>query len=204
MAPWERLALLKAWPVAGNRALGHAFLAMAEPFIYDGVFGSNEIEDVLHMKRKIDEMARRKQPGRNVKLGPGGIREIELIVQSLQVCYGSRIPEVRERSTTGALKALCERSLLSPEEDEVLRRAYLFLRDVENKLQMVQDRQTHSLPVADDEFAACASLLGYKERSESAAAQFERDYSYHTSNVSRLFEQMVSGAGLLRRGTTPL
>jgi len=200
LAPWERLALLKAWPVAGNRALGRAFLSMAETFIYGGALGSEAIHDVLSMKHKIDEAASRKQAGRNVKLGRGGIREIELIAQALQVCYGRRIPEIRERSTMGALKALYTHSLLSPEEYEVLTKAYVFLRDVENKLQMVHDKQTHSLPVGDEEFAACASLLGYKQQPDGTlpAVRFEQDYEYHTAKVRRLFEEILGATGVPR------
>jgi [glutamine synthetase] adenylyltransferase / [glutamine synthetase]-adenylyl-L-tyrosine phosphorylase len=186
LAPWERLALLKAWPVAGDRALGLAFLAMAEEFIYSGPFESEAIQSVLSMKRKIDEAASRKNPGRNVKLGPGGIREIELIAQSLQVCFGNTLPQIRERNTTGALKALCDQSLISAEEHDTLQRAYVFLRDVENKLQMVHDTQTHSLPVAKEELAACASLLGYK-----TVERFEQDYSDHTAQVRGLFEKIL-------------
>ena len=104
LASWERLALLKARPVAGNRALGSAFLAMIQDFIYGGAFGEQVVQDVLTMKRKIDEkVAGRRLAGRNVKLGRGGIREIELIAQSLQVCYGGRVPGIRERNTTRAL-----------------------------------------------------------------------------------------------------
>ena len=117
------------------------------------------------MKRRIDEkVAGRRYAGRNVKLGPGGIREIELIAQTLQVCYGRRIMSLRERSTLAALKTLVEHSLISAAEHELLTRAYVFLRDVENKLQMMHDTQTHSLPLADDELAACASLLGIRKQ----------------------------------------
>jgi [glutamine synthetase] adenylyltransferase / [glutamine synthetase]-adenylyl-L-tyrosine phosphorylase len=201
LASWERLALLKAWPVAGDRALGSAFLAMAQNFIYAGAFGEQAVQDVLTMKRKIDEkVAGRRMAGRNVKLGPGGIREIELIAQSLQVCYGGRISQIRERNTIRALKALCEHSLLSDDEHEALAKAYVFLRDVENKLQMVHDTQTHSLPVDDDELAACANLIGYRREANggSPVQAFERDYSHHTAQVSRLFAEFIGSADLKR------
>jgi glutamate-ammonia-ligase adenylyltransferase len=202
LAPWERLALIKAWPVAGSRALGRAFLEMAEKFVYSGAFGADAIQDVLKMKRQIDEkVSRRRDVGRNVKLGPGGIREIELIVQSLQAAHGGGLPELRERNTVRALKALTRHSLLSGEEFEALAKAYDFLRDVENKLQMVHDAQTHSLPLADDELAACASLLGYKKSGGAQLIErFEEDYNHHTTRVSRLFESILSGADLKRFG----
>jgi [glutamine synthetase] adenylyltransferase / [glutamine synthetase]-adenylyl-L-tyrosine phosphorylase len=194
LAAWERLALLKAWPVAGNRTLGRAFLAMAQGFIYEGTFGSEAVDNILDMKRRIDEkVAGRRDAGRNVKLGPGGIREIELIAQSLQVRHGSRLPELRERNTTRALTALYEQALLSGEEHETLTKAYVFLRDVENKLQMANDAQTHSLPLAEDELGACASLLGYE-----GTTRFEQDYSHHTAQVSRLFREILGDGELLR------
>ncbi|HET9215724.1 MAG TPA: hypothetical protein VFR18_02025 [Terriglobia bacterium] len=204
LAPWERLALLKAWPVAGNRALARAFLEMAEEFIYPGPFGMEAIQDVLQMKRKIDEkVSSRRNAGRNVKLGPGGIREIELIVQSLQVSHGGRVPQLRERNTMKALRALSEHGLVSTDEYETLANAYVFLRDVENKLQMVSDTQTHSLPLADDELAACASLLGYKSTGADGrpVERFELEYSHHTNRVSRLFQTILGNADL-RRFTT--
>jgi glutamate-ammonia-ligase adenylyltransferase len=201
LAPWERLALIKAWPVAGSRALGLDFLQMAETFTYSGALGADAIQDVLTMKRKIDEkVSRRRDVGRNVKLGPGGIREIELIVQSLQASHGSRLPELRERNTLRALNALARHSLLSGEEFNALSNAYDFLRDVENKLQMVHDAQTHSLPLADDELAAVASLLGYKRGGGSAQLieRFEEDYNHHTARVSGLFEAILGRIDLKR------
>ncbi|PYS22902.1 MAG: hypothetical protein DMG11_26065 [Acidobacteria bacterium] len=190
MGTWERLALLKTWPVAGDRALGREFLSMVRAFIYDLPFDRGAVEDVRSMKRKIDEqMALRKQRSRNVKLGTGGIREIELIAQSLQVCHGGQNQQLRERNTLRALAALCDRSLISAEENETLTRAYLFLRDVENKLQMVNDAQTHSLPRDHEELTICARLLGYfDDDSGLAAEQFLRQYQYHTGHVNRIFE----------------
>ncbi len=187
---WERLALLKAWPVAGDRALGRRFLDMAREFIYDLPFDSKALEDVVNMKRKIDEqMAIREQRNRNVKLGTGGIREIELVAQSLQVAHGGAIPQIRERTTLKALAALCEHSLILGKECETLTRAYVFLRDVENKLQMVNDKQTHSLPREQEELNTCARLLGYSE-----AEEFSRDYKHHTGQVHRIFEARFSKA----------
>jgi glutamate-ammonia-ligase adenylyltransferase len=185
ISTWERLALLKAWPIAGHRGLGLRFLEMAREFIYEAPFDRKAMDDILSMKRKIDrKMAAREQRTRNVKLGTGGIREIELIAQSLQVEHGARVPEVRERNTVKALLALCRASLLSSEESDALTRAYLFLRDVENKLQMANDAQTHSLPRQEEELAVCIRTLGYIE-----AKTFLRDYQHHTSFVNAIFEK---------------
>jgi glutamate-ammonia-ligase adenylyltransferase len=196
---WERLALLKAWPVAGDLALGRRFLEMARPFIYDQPFDLKALEEVRSVKRKIDQRMSTKQRGqgrsRNVKLGAGGIREIELIVQALQVCHGARTPQLRERNTMKALGALRDQSIISAEECETLARAYVFLRDVENKLQMVDDAQTHSLPIDGQELAACARRLGYSDNGSSLAAeQFLRDYQRHTGQVNRIFEDIFSAS----------
>jgi glutamate-ammonia-ligase adenylyltransferase len=194
---WERLALLKAWPVAGDLALGRRFLEMARRFIYDRTFDLKSLAEVRNIKRKIDlkqkGRGQRGRPGRNVKLGAGGIREIELIVQSLQVGYGGRTPQLRERCTLRALGAVRDQSLISAKEWETLSQAYVFLRDVENKLQMVDDAQTHSLPIDGRELAACARRMGYSDNETGAASeQFLRDYQRHTGQVKRIFEEIFS------------
>jgi [glutamine synthetase] adenylyltransferase / [glutamine synthetase]-adenylyl-L-tyrosine phosphorylase len=193
---WERLALLKAWPVAGDRSLGRKFLEMARPFIYDRPFDLKALEEVRNIKRKIDlKQKGRQRQGRNVKLGAGGIREIELIVQALQVCHGARTPQIRERNTMKALVALRDQSIISAEECETLAQAYVFLRDVENKLQVVDDAQTHSLPIDGQELAACARRLGHSDDETGPAAEhFMRDYHLHTGRVNRIFQEIFSGA----------
>jgi len=200
MGTWERLALLKALPVAGSRTLGRSFLAMSRPFIHEPAFDVQALADVRDMKAKVDrKVFDRGQAGRNVKLGAGGIREIELVVQSLQVGHGGNLPQVLGRNTLQALAALREQGLVTEQEFETLHSAYLFLRDVENKLQMVNDAQTHSLPREVEELNACARLLGYPEtRTESAADQFLRDFQKHTTRVNEIFENIVVAADLRR------
>ena len=197
-ATWERLALLKAWPVAGDAALGRRFLASVRSFIYARPFDAAALEEVREIKRRIDQrVALRDESLRHVKLGVGGIREIELLVQALQVRFGDARPEIRERNTLQALGRLREAGLLSPAESEAIVAAYLFLRDVENKLQMVAGAQTHSLPVAPEELRACARRLGYTDGSEADAGQaFLRDYRAHTESVHRLFVQVLDGGRL--------
>ena len=191
LGTWERLALLKASPIAGDFALGRAFVEMARQFIYDLPFDRKACDELLRMKRKMDDkMSAREQRSRNVKLGTGGIREIELIVQSLQVQHGSAVPGIRHRNTIQALAALYEQSLLSSEQCDTLTRAYLFLRDVENKLQMVNDAQTHSIPRDHEELTVCARLLGYQsDDREFTAEKFLREYQHHTGHVNRIFQE---------------
>jgi len=194
MGSWERLALLKAWPVAGSWTLGRRFLEMSRPFIFNPVFDLQALADVREMKARLDEkISARGQTHRNVKLGTGGIREIELVVQSLQATHGGMLPQILDRNTLRSLVALRGHSLLTEEEFATLRSAYLFLRDVENKLQMVDDAQTHSLPRELEELRACARLLGYLEAApnESPADPLLRDYQQQTSGVNRIFEKVV-------------
>jgi glutamate-ammonia-ligase adenylyltransferase len=190
---WERLALLKAYPVAGDIRLGREFLRVVAPFVYERPFDLEALNDLRGMKQKIDrKMSASRERNRNVKLGFGGIREIELIVQVLQVSFGSRYHEICERSTLRALAALCEHSLISDDERIKLTEAYIFLRDVENKLQMVNDAQTHSIPVAAGELNALSRMLGYcGDDQMSASDQFLRDYRLHTSLVNEIYEERV-------------
>lgn len=199
-ATWERLMLLKAWPVAGDRELGRKFLKAVQAFIYHRPFDLKALDEIKSMKKKIDrKMSASQQRRRNVKLGFGGIREIELIVQALQISYGGHISDLCDRHTLRALRALCRHALISDEEYEALSGSYLFLRDVENKLQMINDAQTHSIPTNPDELNTFARLLGYFDHDQdSASEQFQRDYQLQTNRVNQIFEK-IFGASQLQR-----
>lgn len=193
---WERLSLLKAWPVAGSMEVGKVFLRMVKPFI----FGSNAtrldtagalaiVQDVRAVKDMIDaKMAGIGHERRNVKLGTGGIREIEFLVQTVQVLAGKQVPALLDRSTLGALNRFVRRKLMSAKERDSLSAAYLFLRDIEHKLQMVHDLQTHALPDSDEELERCAIRVGYDaEDRRKGAERFRADHQRHTGFVNRYF-----------------
>lgn len=193
---WERLALLKAWPVAGSDEVGKAFLQTVRMFILGrgqakpGLAGAKAvIEDVRAVKEMIDaKMSDRGHERRNVKLGTGGIREIEFLVQTIQVLAGKAVPALLDRSTLGSLNVFAAKKLLSVKERDALSTAYVFLRDVEHKLQMVHDLQTHSLPDEAEELARCAIRMGYgTEERESGVTQFLADHQLHTDLVNRTF-----------------
>lgn len=194
---WERQAMLKARPIAGNETVGKAFLRMIRPFIFgsinppDGREGI--IEQVKRIKGMIDEkMSDRGHERRNVKLGIGGIREIEFLVQALQMLYGARLPSILDSNTLGALERFRQNRVLSSEECQELTKAYVFLRDVEHKLQMVNDVQTHALPDSPEELARCAIRLGYASSDrEKAKADFLKDHRSHTARVNGLFKKFV-------------
>jgi glutamate-ammonia-ligase adenylyltransferase len=193
---WERLALLKAWPIAGSREVGRSFIKLVRPFVlgspserWDVEQGLAVVEDVRSVKERIDaKMAERGQEQRNVKLGGGGIREIEFFVQTIQALAGRRLPGILDRGTIGSLARLHNAGILSAKQQSGLTRAYQFLRDVEHKLQMVHDMQTHALPDRQDKLERCAIRMGYKGASRSAALkQFQTDHTAHRTLVHDIF-----------------
>jgi len=141
----------------------------------------------------IDEkMADRGHERRNVKLGIGGIREIEFLVQAVQMLYGVRLRAILDSNTLGALERFQRRGLLSKIECEGLPNAYVCLRDVEHKLQMVHDLQTHAIPESRDERIRCAVRLGYPAQHRGQAVeQFLADHRRHTEEVNRMFRTLV-------------
>lgn len=197
---WERLALLKASPVAGSDEVGRAFLKLVKPF----VLGAREkidrdrvlaiVQDVRTVKDLIDaKMTDRGHAQRNVKLGTGGIREIEFFVQTIQILLGRKVPILLDRSTLGSLNRLAQKNLLSIEDRDALTAAYLFLRDVEHKLQMVHDLQTHVLPESSEELERCAVRMGYDTLDRTAAGKrLSCDHAHHTKVVH---DQFVSFLG---------
>ncbi|TKB91432.1 MAG: hypothetical protein E8D41_10710 [Nitrospira sp.] len=193
---WERLALLKAWPIAGSREVGKSFIKLVRPFVLAPSSkrraveeGLAIVEEVRSVKERIDaKMAERGQEQRNVKLGGGGIREIEFLVQTIQVLAGHRLPGILDRGTIGSLARLHSVDILSLKQQTALTRAYQFLRDVEHKLQMVHDMQTHALPDRQDKLERCAIRMGYTGASRSAALkQFQADHVAHRTVVHDIF-----------------
>ncbi|MBM4125241.1 MAG: hypothetical protein FJ246_09880 [Nitrospira sp.] len=148
--------------------------------------------EVRTVKEMIDEkMASRGHENRNVKLGTGGIREIEFLVQAVQVLCGSKQAGILDRSTMGALSRFKKSGLLAAATEAKLARAYLFLRDVEHKLQMVHDLQTHALPDQGEELTRCAIRMGYPSRDRRAAMKrFAEDYRRHTRLVHQTFQSL--------------
>lgn len=194
---WERLSLLKVRPVAGDLRLGRAFQKMVEPFIFRRPFGRPGRAEIKKVKERIDErIAAAGQTQAHVKLGTGGIREIEFIVQSIQIESGGSDPTVRELNTLKAIRKLFWARRLPPNTCRDLSEAYRFLRDVENKLQMVHDQQTHLLPSDPNDLRACAMRLGYQDKGEVPALEpLLTDYRYHTGRVHDIFESFFSPSG---------
>lgn len=160
---WERQAWIKARPVAGDREFGARVLAALQPYVWPRSGVSSAIEDVQEMMRKV--RAELRDDG-DVKLGRGGIREVEFFAQALQRVHGGRRPELRERGTLAALDRLLFAGLVTAREHRVLGDAYVVLRRVEHRLQLEELRQTHALPQSIERRALLARRLGYEGAAE--------------------------------------
>ncbi|MEE3503029.1 bifunctional [glutamine synthetase] adenylyltransferase/[glutamine synthetase]-adenylyl-L-tyrosine phosphorylase [Acidiphilium acidophilum] len=178
---WERAAFSKARPVAGDLAFGAGFLEQIRPFIWRRNLDFAAIGEIHDMKRRIDQRHRDRAGevlGRDVKLGRGGIREIEFMVQTLELVWGGHEPALRIPATLPALRALAAARHLPVRVVRQLAGAYRALRGIEHRLQMVDDRQTHDLPETPEGFAAFAVFMG-----EADAEGFAR-------RLDALFEQV--------------
>lgn len=162
---WERAALIKARPIAGDISAGFKFLDELAPFIWRKFLDYAAIADVHSIKRQIHAHKGHADIavlGHNVKLGRGGIREIEFFVQTQQLIAGGREPELRGRQTVEMLAALATKGWIEKETQERLAREYWFLRDIEHRIQMVADEQTHNIPDNNKGLLRIARLAGFK------------------------------------------
>ncbi|MEJ1977773.1 MAG: bifunctional [glutamine synthetase] adenylyltransferase/[glutamine synthetase]-adenylyl-L-tyrosine phosphorylase [Acetobacteraceae bacterium] len=177
---WERAAMIKARPVAGDLALGQRFLTEIRPFIWRRHLDFAAVADIRAMKRRMDThhdtaLSTDADPvariaGHDVKLGEGGIRGVEFAAQTMQLVWGGRDPRLREPTTLGALNQLAMTGHLPQPALRDLSAAYAFLRRVEHRVQMVADRQTHALPDTRDGLERFAIFMGYKDAASFATA----------------------------------
>ncbi len=161
---WERAALIKARPCAGDREAGNAFLDEIQPFIWRKHLDFAAIADVHSIKRQINAHKGHRKvavAGHNVKLGRGGIREIEFFVQTQQLIAGGRNPRLRDRRTLEMLKRLRVEGWVDDDARRELDEAYRFLRAVEHRVQMVNDEQSHTLPDTEEGLMRIAALMGF-------------------------------------------
>jgi glutamate-ammonia-ligase adenylyltransferase len=198
---WERAAFIKARPVAGDIADGERFLAELRPFLWRRHLDFAAIQDIHSIKRQIQAHkggGRIAVLGHNIKLGRGGIREIEFFAQTQQLIWGGRLPAVRVSGTCEALQALAEIGRITSEAAAEMSRAYRFLRRVEHRLQMAEDQQVHALPDDLAGLARLATFLGYPS-AESFTAELLRHLSTVEAHYAHLFEEAptLSGPGNL-------
>ncbi|WP_206931959.1 bifunctional [glutamine synthetase] adenylyltransferase/[glutamine synthetase]-adenylyl-L-tyrosine phosphorylase [Roseococcus thiosulfatophilus] len=193
---WERAAMIKARCVAGDRAPAEAFLRELRPFIWRRHLDFAAVADIHSIKRQIHvhkgdrgaggEIA---VAGHDVKLGRGGIREIEFSVQVLQLIWGGRDPALRDQTTLGALAALAAAGKMDRRAAADLADAYVFLRNTEHRLQMVEDRQTHRLPEAPEELDRIGRFMGF-----AGGAEFGAALTAHQRRVEQHYSRMFEAA----------
>lgn len=165
---WERAAFIKARPVAGDREAGAGFIRDLVPFVFRKYLDFAAIADIHSIKRQIHVHKGHGNiavKGHNVKLGRGGIREIEFFAQTQQLIAGGRMPALRGRATEQTLAELTKAGWIDAETRDELTTGYWFLRDVEHRIQMVRDEQTHLLPETDAELKRIALMMGYPDLS---------------------------------------
>ncbi len=186
---WERLAWIKARPVAGDHGLGEEVIRALQPFVYRRSLDPGLRYEIAAMKRRIDANAARttRREGFDVKLGHGGIREIEFTVQTLQLVWGGRLPELRATGTVAALSRVAAAGLMDHAEAQALVAAYRFLRHVEHALQWGEERQTQWLPADGAERERVRAALGLDE------GAFEAILAEHRQRVRAAFEAIVEG-----------
>ncbi len=156
---WERYALIKARAIAGDRAAGNEFLAQIRPFVFRRYIDYGVFHALREMKSMIKREVERKKADDNIKIGQGGIREIEFVAQVFQLLRGGKYKELRNQHLVSALNACCKLALLPAEVVSELLQAYVFLRQLEHRLQAVGDRQTQVLPMcASDRFRIARSM----------------------------------------------
>ena len=186
---WERQAFVKARAAAGDLDLGREFLARLEPWIYRQYLSRADITGIKALKRRIEQRAIREQGGTyNVKLGPGGIRDIEFVIQFLQLLNGGDLPEIRTGNTLDAIARLEEAGCLTQQERSILEKNYVFLRNIEHRLQIMFDLQTHEISREEDEQRKLARRMGFAGTPHRSAREaFMSEYE----RVTKLDQQII-------------
>jgi glutamate-ammonia-ligase adenylyltransferase len=186
---WERLALIKTRRICGSQELAYEFLRLLQPFIYPKSPTPDLFEEIANIKRRIErDVVGADKLERNVKLGRGGIREIEFVVQTLQFVHGARHTFLQETSTLKALRALAQLELIPRKEVLDLDRAYRFLRRVEHRLQIDAEQQTHTVPQDPESLNRLALSLGF-----DSAQQFTLALKETMTDVSAIFQRVTTG-----------
>jgi glutamate-ammonia-ligase adenylyltransferase len=188
---WERAAFIKARAVAGDIAAGERFLRDLTPFVFRKYLDYAAISDIHSIKRQIHAHKGHGAiavKGHNVKLGRGGIREIEFFAQTQQLIAGGRMPVLRSRGTEETLAELTRAKWIGEETRDELTAAYWFLRDVEHRIQMVRDEQTHLLPETEADLKRIAYMMGFSD-TPSFSERLVEVFRTVERRYARLFEQ---------------
>lgn len=193
---WERQAFVKARPVAGDLALGSELLTQLEPWIYRRYLSRADITGIKALKRRIEQRSRREGgDARNVKTGHGGIRDIEFVIQFLQLLNGGDLKETRTGNTLEAISRLEPAGCLTMQERTILEENYAFLRKIEHRLQIMFDLQTHTIPSDDVELRKLAIRLGYADEPRlSALEAFKADFKQKTELNRKILDHLLHDA----------
>ena len=184
---WERYAWVKARVAAGDREAGARLMKILQPFVYRRYIDFGNFESLREMKHLIEDDVNRRGMKGNIKLGPGGIREIEFIGQAFQLLRGGKQPELQERSIVKILASLAELEYLPKKDAADLRAAYIFLRQTEHRLQEYEDKQRHNLPETDAERVILAAGMGYESWQKFTSA-----LKHHTRKVQTHFAKLFT------------
>jgi glutamate-ammonia-ligase adenylyltransferase len=185
--------MLKARPIAGDVAYGREFLQRIATVIFDNAASARR--QVRDLKGRIERQLRsRGHAAGHVKLGPGGIRDVEFIAQAVQLEAGGMRPELRTGNTLAALARAHEAGIVASQDVEQLRDAYVFLRVVEHRLQLMENQQVHHLPKTDRELRVLARSLGFRGADEVQA--FRERYDRHVTGVRAIFERVLPAGGI--------
>jgi [glutamine synthetase] adenylyltransferase / [glutamine synthetase]-adenylyl-L-tyrosine phosphorylase len=196
---WERMMLIKARGVAGDATLAAEFLELIQPFRYPRSINESVLREVVVVKGRIEqEVLKAGELERNVKLGRGGIREIEFVVQALQVLHAGRQPFLQGAQTLLYLAKLVQYELLSKAESQQLAAAYGFLREVEHRLQMEDNLQTHTIPADRQAQERLARLMGF-----ATLKEFEAERQVHTQHVRRIFDRLLKADSAASEAPSP-
>lgn len=193
---WERQAFVKARPIAGDLELGQEFLAQLEPWIYRRYLSRADITGIKALKRRIEQRTQRERADlHNVKTGHGGIRDIEFVIQFLQLLNGGDLTALRTGNTLEALAVLEQCGCLTHQERTLLEENYGFLRKIEHRLQIMFDLQTHLLPTDSVELRKVAIRMGYADKpGQNALAAFESDYRQKTEVTRKILDHLLHDA----------
>lgn len=184
---WEFQALLKARTMAGERALGDSFIAMVQPLVWRAAERDNFVADVQSMRKRVIENIPSEHIDRELKLGIGGLRDIEFAIQLLQLVHGKADEAIRSSNTLVALDALMQWGYVGREDAETLRATYVFERVIEHRIQMFDMRRTHMLPQSEEELRRLGKLLGFRA---DPVEGFMKSLSHHRTEARRLHEKL--------------
>jgi [glutamine synthetase] adenylyltransferase / [glutamine synthetase]-adenylyl-L-tyrosine phosphorylase len=192
-APWEAQALLRAEPVAGDTELGAAFMAMADEFRYPaGGIGETAIREVRRIKARVEaeRMPRGVDPALHLKLGPGGLSDVEWMAQLLQLRHAGAMPVLRTTRTLAALEAARDQGLITSQDAEALAAAWRLATQIRNAVMLVRGRPSDSVPTAQPELGAVARLLGY---APDASHDLVQDYRRAARRARAVMERLFYG-----------